>query len=62
MGLQRFPDMIQDPNIIEGTQSDRIFKHLPSSAITYLSFRMPDRIVYVDINSNTGRVKGNLFN
>lgn len=48
MGLQRFPYMIQDPNIIEGTQSDRIFKHLPSSAITYLSFRMPDRIVYVD--------------
>lgn len=62
MGLQRFPDMTGDPNIIEVAESDRIFKHLPPSALRYLSFRVPYRTVHLDINSNTGQVKGNIFN
>ena len=62
MGLQRFPDMIGDPNIIDVTESDTIFKHLPSSASNCLSFWIPYRIVHLDINSNSGYVKGNVFN
>ena len=62
MGLQRCHDMIGDPNIIGAAESGMIFKHLPLSAITYLSFRMPYRIVRLGINSNTGRVQGNIVN
>ena len=39
-------------------QSDIIFKHLSSSAIEYLSFKMPSRVVHLDVSGN---VKENVF-
>lgn len=55
MGSQGFCDKIEDPNIIEIAESDMIFKHLPPSAIKYLSFKMPYRIVHLDTNSKHWR-------